>query len=158
MILDSLLMFSTPASPQAITVTAASTNIIDLLNPRDLGIGDDPALKLAIFVTTAFTAAGAATLVVQFQGAPDNGSGAPGAYVTYAESRAYALADLAVGKKLLPIDVPHRDPSLVVTFPRFYQLNYVVATGPMTAGAIVAGIVIDRQDSAQYPAGITISN
>jgi len=158
MILDSLLMFSTPASPQAITVTAPSTNIIDLLNPRDMGIGDDPALKLAIYVTTAFTAAGAATLQIAFEGAPDNGAGAPGAYVVYAESRAYALADLAIGKKLLPIDIPHRDPSLVVTFPRFYRLNYTVATGPMTAGAIVAGIVIDRQDSAQYPAGLTITN
>lgn len=158
MILDGNLMFSTPASPQAITVTAASTNIIDLLNPRDLGIGDDPALKLACLVTTAFTAGGAATLTVQFQGAPDNGSGAPGTYVTYAESRAYAVAELLLGSKLLPIDVPHRDPTLLVTFPRFYRLNYVVATGPMTAGAIVAGIVIDRQDSAQYPAGLVVAN
>jgi hypothetical protein len=158
MILDSLLMFSTPASPQAITTTAASTNIIDLLNPRDMGIGDNPALKVACIVTTAFTAAGAGTLTVSFQGAPDNGSGAPGTYVDYAISRAYALADLVVGAKLLPIDVPHRDPSLLVTFPRFYRLNYTVATGPMTAGAIVAGIVIDRQDSAIYPAGLTITN
>jgi len=157
MILDSLLMFSTPAAPQAITVTAPSTNIIDLLNPRDLGIGDDPALKLAIFVTTALIG-NAGTLTVQFQGAPDNGSGAPGAYVTYAESRAYAIADLTVGTKLFPIDVPHRDPSLVATFPRFYRLNYVVGAGPFTAGAVVAGIVIDRQDSAQYPAGLTITN
>ena len=158
MILDSLLMFSTPASPQAVTVTAASTNIIDLLNPRDMGIGDDPALKLAIYITTAFTAAGAATLQVQFQGAPDNGSGLPGTYVTYAESATYAVADLSVGRKLLPIDVPHRDLTLTTTFPRFYRLNYIVATGPMTAGALVAGIVLDRQDASQYPAGLTITN
>jgi hypothetical protein len=151
-------MFSTPASPQAITVTAPSTNIIDLLNPRDLGIGDDPALKLAIYITTAFVSAGGATLVAQFQGAPDNGSGTPGTYVTYAESRAYAVADLGLGNKLLPIDVPHRDPSLVVTFPRFYRLNYVVAVSTFSAGAVVAGIVLDRQDSAQYPAGLTITN
>ena len=157
MILDSLLMFSTPAAPQAITVTAPSTNIIDLLNPRDLGIGDNPALKLACLVTTALIG-NAGTLTVQFQGAPDNGSGAPGTYVTYAESRAYAIADLIIGAKLLPIDVPHRDPSLTTTFPRFYRLNYVVGAGPFTAGAVVAGLVLDRQDSAQYPAGLTISN
>lgn len=160
MILDSLLMFSTPAAPQALTAQGdvASTNIIDLLNPRDMGIGDNPALKLAIYITTAFTSAGAGTLQVKFQGAPDNGSGAPGTYVTYTESRAYALADLAIGAKLLPIDVPHRDPTLVVTFPRFYRLLYTIAIADFTGGAIVAGIVLDRQDSAQYPAGLTITN
>ena len=95
---------------------------------------------------------------MQFQGAPDNGSGGAGSFVTYAESRAYAVADLGIGSKLLPIDLPHRDPSLVVTFPRFYQVNYVVAVSTFSAGKIVAGIVIDRQDSAQYPAGLTITN
>lgn len=156
MILDSLLKFS---DAQAITTGAtASTNIIDLLNPRDMGIGDDPALKLAIFITTAFTSAGASTLTVAFQGAPDNGSGSPGTYVVYAESRAYALADLAVGRKLLPIDVPHRDPNMTVTFPRFYRLLYTVAVADFTAGALSAYMVIDRQDSAQYPAGLTITN
>lgn len=158
MILDRLLCFSAPSAPQAITVTAPSTDIIDLLNPRDMGIGDNPALKLAIFITTAFAAAGAATLTVAFQGAPDNGSGAPGTYVDYALSRAYPVAELLVGRKLLPIDLPHRDESLIVTFPRFYRLNYTVATGPMTAGAIVAAVVIDRHDASQYPAGLTITN
>lgn len=159
MILDRLLMFSPPSAPQAITTGATpSTDIIDLLNPRDMGIGDNPALKLAIYITTAFTSNGASTLQVAFQGAPDNGSGAPGTYVTYAESRAYALADLAIGAKLLPIDLPHRDPTLIATFPRFYRLLYTVAVADFTAGAIVAGIVLDRQDSAQYPAGLTITN
>lgn len=155
MILDSLLQFS---SAQAITTgDTASTNIIDLLNPRDLGIGDDPALKLAIYITEAFTSAGAGTLTVKFQGAP-NSAGSPGSYVTYAESRAYALAELVLGAKLLPIDVPHRDPTLTVTFPRFYRLLYSVATADFTAGKISAEIVIDRQDSSQYPAGLTITN
>lgn len=157
MILDSQLKFS---DSQALTAQAAvpSTNIIDLLNPRDMGIGDDPALKLAIYITEAFTSAGAGTLVVAFQGAPDNGSGLPGTYVTYAESRAYALADLALGRKLLPIDVPHRDPNLTVTFPRFYRLLYTIGVADFTAGKVSAYIVLDRQDSSQYPAGITITN
>ena len=158
-ILDSMLMFSPPSAPQAITTgAAASTNIIDLLNPRDLGIGDDPALKLMFYVSTAFTSAGAGTLQIAFQGAPDDGTGNPGTYVTYAESRAYALANLSLGAKLFPIDVPHRDPTLTATFPRFYRLLYTVAVADFTAGKVVAGIVIDRQDSAQYPAGLTITN
>lgn len=157
MILDSLLCFS---SAQALnSTTAASTNVIDLLNPRDMGIGDDPALKLAIFVTTAFVLASSTpSLTIQFQGAPDNGSGAPGTYITYAESRAYAAADMPLGAKLFPIDVPHRDPTLTSTFPRFYRLNYLIATSTFSAGALSAYIVIDRQDSSQYPAGLTITN
>jgi len=157
MILDSQLCFSSAQTVNSTTV--ASTNIIDLLNPRDMGIGDDPALKLAIYVTTAFVLASSTpSLTVQFQGAPDNGSGSPGTYVTYAESRAYAAADMPLGAKLLPIDVPHRDPGLVVTFPRFYRLNYLIATSTFSAGALSAYIVIDRQDSSQYPAGLVISN
>ncbi len=158
MILDRLLCFSTPASPQAITVTAPSTDVIDLLNPRDMGIGDSPALKLAMYITTAFTAGGAATLQVAFQGAPDNGSGAPGTYVDYALSPVYPVANLTIGQKVFPIDVPLRNLSLTTTFPRFYRLNYTVATGPMLTGAIFAAIVLDREDNAQYPAGLTITN
>lgn len=158
MILDRLLQFSPPSAPQSITVTAPSTDVIDLLNPRDLGVGDDPALKIAIFITTAFTAGGAATLQIAFQGAPDNGSGVPGTYVDYALSPIYAVADLTIGRKAFPIDVPVRSLTMPVTFPRFYRLNYTVATGPMLTGAVCAGIVIDRQDQFQYPAGLTISN
>src|SRR5674476_520845 len=157
MILDSQLCFS---NAQALnSTTAASTNIIDLLNPRDMGVGDDPALKLAIYVTTAFILASSTpSLTIQFQGSPDNGSGSPGTYVTYAESRAYAAADMTLGAKLFPIDLPHRDPTLTVTFPRFYRLNYLVATSTFSAGALSAYIVIDRQDSSQYPAGLVITN
>lgn len=153
MIIDGLLQLS---AAQAITVTAPSTNIIDLLNGRDLGVGE-PVLKLAIFISTAFTAGGAATLTVQFQGAPDS-SGSPGTYITLAESRAYAVAELLAGAKLLPITVPARDPTQTVTSSRFYRVNYVVATGPMTAGALSAQLVLGRQDNFQYPAGITILN
>jgi hypothetical protein len=37
-----------------------------------MGIGDNPALKLAIFVNTAFTSTAAATLQIQAQGSTDN--------------------------------------------------------------------------------------
>lgn len=156
MILDSQLCFS---NAQALnSTTAASTNIIDLLNPRDMGVGDNPALKLAIYVTTAFVLASSTpSLTIQFQGAPDS-SGSPGSYVTYAESRAYAASDMTIGAKLFPIDLPHRDPTLTATFPRFYRLNYVIATSTFSAGALSAYIVIDRQDSSQYPAGLVITN
>lgn len=142
----------------AITVSRVSTNIIDLVNARDLGVGDQEGAtpKLLILVGTAFAAAGAGTLEIQFQGAPDDGTGAPGTWTTYASSGALSLAQLAAGNKLFPIDVPHRAPGAAL--PRFYRLNYVVATGPMTAGTIHSAIVLTRQDSTQYPPGVVVSN
>ena len=56
MILDGLLSFTTVGTPQAITVTAVSNNILDLAALRDVGIGDNPAMKLAIFISETFTA------------------------------------------------------------------------------------------------------
>jgi hypothetical protein len=69
MYMDGLLLFDTNV---AITSTAVSTNVIDLLNARDMGVGDDPALDVVIQVTSALLSAGASTLTVQFQGSTDN--------------------------------------------------------------------------------------
>ena len=100
MILDFLAQFtgSTPApgnndqaTDSPTTGTQTSSNIIDLhmlgipvlaanQGARDMGIGDDPALKLAIQVTSAFT--GGTSLQVNLQGAPDNGTGIPGTFTT----------------------------------------------------------------------------
>lgn len=159
MILDSNLTFD-PAGT-AITATAASTNIIDLVNQRDLGIGDNPALKVLVVPGAAFTAGGAATLTIQFQGAPDNGSGAPGAYLTYAETAALSIAQLntlasTMNNDLFPLDVPGRPPG--APLPRFYRLNYVVATGPFTAGTLQAYMLIGRDDIVFYPSGFTVAN
>jgi hypothetical protein len=74
MILDAFLQFDNAVSLAISAGTQASTNIIDLhgtgLLPtlaanqgaRDMGIGDDPALKLLVIVTTTFTSVGAGTL------------------------------------------------------------------------------------------------
>lgn len=148
MIIDGLTVFDPTGS--AITVTRDSTNVLDLSNARDLGNMSYPG-KLAVFVTEAFAAAGAGTLVVSFQGSVDNIS-----YTEYARSQAYALADLVVGSRLLAIDWPMRPAGAAL--PRYVKLIYTVATGPMTAGKVFAGIVLDRQDPNLYPAGITISN
>src|SRR5215831_3055598 len=116
MILDGFLSFSqttaTPYgdSPTAVTVDT-STNVIDLhltgipslasgVGARDWGIGDDPAIKVLVQVATAFTGSGGApTLAVALQGAPDNGSGLPGTFVTYYSSAALAPASLGAGAR-----------------------------------------------------------
>ena len=135
------------------TGTQQSTNIVDLVNARDMGIGDNPAIKLLVTVKTAFTAG--TSLQVQFQGAPDAGGGTPGTYVTYAESAAVLEADLVAGRYLLPIDVPRPPPG--APLPRFYRLQYVSA-GTHSTGQIVGALVLDRRDYVVYPAGQTVPN
>lgn len=170
MILDSLLVFDPNPTSVAIAVgTQASTNEIslraagqipvlaNLQGARDMGIGDNPALKINVQVVVAFTSGGAGTMSVAFQGAPDNGSGAPGSYTTYYVSPVYALATLAViGARLMDMDVPR--PPAGVGLPAYYRLLYTVAGATMTAGSVAAELVLDRQDNIQYPAGLVISN
>ena len=71
MILDKLLMFS---EAQAVTASAASTDVIDLApidgTRRDIGVGEP--LEFWANVNTTATAAGAATVNVQLQTSPDN--------------------------------------------------------------------------------------
>lgn len=142
---------------------------------RDIGIGDDPAMKLLVQVVTAFTAGGAATLTIGLQGAPDTGTGGIGSFVTWWSSPAYTVttpALLVVGSRLLDMDMPR--PPQGVPIPRFLRLLYTVATGPFTGGAVVATIVLDRMDQIYnansatgaannavlggYPAGIVVPN
>lgn len=157
MIEDGALQFSGTAGVAGsvdtpTTGTQQSTNVIDLVNPRDMGIGDNPALKLLCEIVTAFT--GGTSLQVQFQGAPNN-AGVPGTWTTYAESAAVLEADLLAGRYLLPMDVPRPPPG--VGLPRFYRLQYVTA-GTHTGGAVHAALVLDRADYVGYPAGITTPN
>lgn len=184
MILDGLLMFTNPSGggsgtgdTPTVAATTTSTSILDLhmagipvlanlQGARDIGIGDDPAMKLLVQVTTAFTSGGAATLQVSFQGATDNGAGAPAAFSTYYSSPVYALATLALGARLMDMDVPR--PPAGVAIPRFLQLQYIVAAATFTAGVIKGFIVLDRMDQLYnstsnaimggYPPGIAVAN
>lgn len=142
MIFDSSLRFS---SLQAVTATAASDNVVDFGSSADMGIGDDP-LAIVCVVTTAFAAAGAATLQVQFQTSADNA-----AWTTLVQSDAVAVAELTAGAELLRSPVP-------AGLRRYVRLNYVVASGPMTAGALSAMLAGDRQANTAYPSGTTVDN
>ena len=105
MILDNLLLFTgtsngatggvtSTANTDSIAQTAATyacSNIIDLGlsglpssanggGARDMGIGDDPMLKLLVRIGTAAVSAGGGTCQLVLSGAPDNGSGAAGSH------------------------------------------------------------------------------
>lgn len=170
MILDGLYQFDpNPTSVAIAAGTQASTNVIslrasgqipvlaNLAGARDMGIGDSPALKISVNVVVAFaSAASAGTMKVAFQGAPDNGSGAPGTFATYYETPVYTTAQLAIGVSLMDMDVPR--PPVGIGMPAYYRLLYTVATATMTAGSVASYLVLDRQDFIAYPAGLTISN
>lgn len=178
MILDKQLQFSDGQSIAQTVGTYASDNIFDLLmtnyqapatlasgqGARDLGIGDYPALKFFVAIGTAVVSAGGGTLQVHFQGAADNGSGAPSTYNTYVSSPIYAVAALTAGARLLDIDWPR--PPAGVVMPRFVRFLYQVATATITAGTVSAYVVLDRQDQivsaagfqSAYPPGLTVNN
>jgi hypothetical protein len=179
MILDALLQFDGGLNLAQVVGTYNSTNTIDLGGPglpvlanlqgaRDIGIGDDPAMKLLVQVITAFTSGGAATLIVNLQGATDNGSGAPGTFSTWYSSPTFALATIAVaGARLMDMDMPR--PPAGIAIPRFLRLTYAIGTATTTAGTVAAYLVIDRFDQyytsttnvsglGGYPAGITVAN
>jgi hypothetical protein len=144
MITDNFLLFSTA---QAVTVTAPSTNVVDMLNARDPGPGD--RLEVYASVTTTFT--GGTSLQVQVQESVDNST-----WVTLVETHAIPLANLTANALVCILKLGHRPPDIAI--PRYLRLNYVVV-GTMTAGAIEAGLVLDAGPQMPvYPAGVTITN
>lgn len=182
MILDAFLAFDTAYTMVAGTTGTVgahlSTNIIDLGitsgipssanggGARDIGIGDDPAMKLLVLITTTVTSGGAGTLAIALQGAVDNGSGAPAAFSTWWTSPAYALASLNAGSRLFDMDMPR--PPDGIAIPRYLQMTYTVGTAALTGGVLQSYIVLDRDDQPYagtdnaimggYPAGITVAN
>lgn len=175
MILDALLAFDTATLITANGTTQNSANILDLhiingglpvlanlQGARDIGIGDDPALKLLVQVTVAATTG--TSMTVSLEGATDNGSGAPNAFSVWWVSPAYTTAQLVAGARLMDMDFPR--PPQGIAVPRFLKLVYTtVSTCNPTLGAY---IVLDRMDQMYqstnnavmggYPAGINIAN
>lgn len=138
MILDKLLMFS---EAQAVTATAASTDVVDL-GPidgtrRDIGVGYP--LEFFTNVNTTATAAGAATVNIQLQTSPDNST-----WTTIYDSGALALSALVAGQRVASVKVPQG-------VLRYLRVNYSVGTGPLTAGAFTAGINLDVDANRAYP-------
>lgn len=131
---------------QAVTASAASTNLIDLgamgtvygaaaALERDLGRG--APINFLIQATEAATAVGAAT--VQFAIEVDDNASFSSAKVV-AQSAAVGKADLIAGwqwnVQYLPKGIDER----------YMRVYYTVTTGPLTAGKFTAGITMGNQD------------
>jgi hypothetical protein len=184
MILDNYLRFSGGAggtgngdgfTDSPTTGTQFSSNVIDLGvlsgipssasggGARDIGIGDDPAMKLLVQVAVTFLSG--TSLQIALQGAVDNGAGAPAAFSNWWLSPAYALATLNLGSRLYDMDMPRPPDGIAV--PRYLRMGYI-NVGTFTAGSLQAFMVLDRDDQMYqgtdnsimggYPAGIVVAN
>jgi hypothetical protein len=112
---------------QAVTATAASTNVLDL---GSAGNFFRPAY-LHLRVTEGFTAAGAGTLTAVLQSDSAATFGSPATLETLVTTA--SLATLVAGYHLIfPLHLQNME--------EFLRLYFTVATGPMTAGKIVAYI------------------
>lgn len=177
MILDALQMFDSPSAPRDLAQVAGtypSTNILDYgieggipaegagTLGRDMGVGT----RLQLFAQISTVFAGGTSLQVTLQGAISDANGDPSTWTSWWSSPAYALANLTpVGQPLFSIDFPR--PPAGVAIPRFVRLLYTIV-GTMTAGQVVAGVVLNRPDQAYlstntgvlggYPSGITVAN
>lgn len=123
--MDALLQF---ASAQAITVSAIS-NVIDTAADVTLkNEGGRGSVFVVARVGTAFTAAGAGTLEVQL--VSDSTANLATAPVIHVSSGAIPKATLVANKTVWMSQLPYGD------YKRYVGINYVVASGPMTAGTI----------------------
>jgi len=146
MILDKLLMFS---EAQAVTQSAASTDIIDL-GPiagdfRDIGIGYP--IELFAQVDVSATADSDATVQIVLETARTEDFANPHVLV---QSDAKSLDVLTAGARITT-----KVPGGVQ---RYLRVNYVVAGGPLTAGKFTAGLVLDVDANTPYTDGLTRSS
>lgn len=134
------------SSAQAITASAASTNIIDLGSPRNIGVGEE--LYVVFEVVTAFTDTGSdSTVTVTLQTDDNAGFSSPAT----AQTIGTFAASTAAGKRLvarLQVDTINE---------RYLQAFYTVLNGNLTTGAITSALVKNIDAFTAYPAGFVVS-
>ena len=140
-----------------LTTASSSSTVINLGNPRDLGIGPGQEMPTVdVVVGTAFTSSSAGlTLNLQFQGSTDSST-----WTTYQETGANSTASWAAGYQY-KFYVPHRLPGSAL--PQYYRLNLVGAnassTATITTGTLIAGIglAIEANPVGLYASGFTVA-
>ena len=136
MILDTQCMFS---DDQAITVTANSTNIIDLGNDGSevQALNQKGELELVVQVSSADLASGTSVKASLYSSDSSTMNGE----AVVIETAAIAEADLVAGYYFKLGKLPRIDA-------QYLRLTYTVV-GTFDAGAITAGLNLDRQTNAQ---------
>jgi hypothetical protein len=130
---------------QAITASAASTNVFDAGEAGVNLAADD--LELFISVETAFnTLTG---LTVAFEGCDTSDFSTDTVY-TYAASPEVLLTNLVAGYEILRIKVPY-------TANRYYRTYYTVTGTDPTEGAVTAGFTLARQNAVPFASGLNLA-
>lgn len=119
---------------QAVTVSAASTNIIDLGNDsaKVQALNSKGDLEILAQVTTDFT--GGTSIAVTLQTDDDVAFGSP---TTVISSAAIAAASLVAGYQFKLGKLPRINEQ--------YARLYYTVVGTMSAGAITSTLLVDRQ-------------
>ena len=132
--LDIQTLFS---NNQAITATAVSTNVVDLGEDRNLGVGEPVALRIR--VTETFTLLTSLAIAVQTANneAFDDG-------LETLVSTSMLAAELVAGATTPFICLPRG-------VKRFVRLNYTVTGTNPNAGEITAGLAANEHDWKVYP-------
>ena len=157
MFVDTSLLLS---SAQAITTSAASTNLYDVTGAgsgnapsmtfgitgndigADIGNADGSSRPTAYFVVTT-NGTGTGTVTFAVEAAPDNGSNAPGTYIRLATSKAWVGTTLDVGN-VITLPIPsYAQVAPGMGLPRFYRFYYD-QTGD-GAVSVTGYILIDPQ-------------
>lgn len=179
MITDALLNLVPPGAPLSLVAAAGvdvpSPFVIDMLGDGvgtavrnfwgnstvpgqadGFGVGGKRP-ELNVTIGTALATGSAATLNVQWQGAPDNGSGSPGTWQTFGESGEITAAQGTAGAVIARL--PFLPPFPLNERPRFLRLNFAIPAGTtFTAGTIASAVVVTTRDDwyvGQQPANYT---
>ena len=126
---------------QAVTVTAPSTDHIDLGSMRDVGNGTP--LEILVLCTETITSGGASTVTVALQ-SDDNGSFSSPANLVLSD--AIPKASLVAGTEILRVPVPYG-------CERYLRLNFTVTGSALTTGKFTSGLVPMRQANTAYASG-----
>lgn len=143
MLIDRQFRFS---SAQAITASAASTDLVDLTAIRDLGPGTP--LWVVVLCTVAMTDTGSnSTLAVTLE----TDTAAAFSSATTAQTIGTFAALSAAGTVFTVPLAPFS------TDERFLRVYYTTANGDLSAGSFTAFITTDPHNVTQYANGYTIS-
>ena len=126
MIFDNTNIFS---DDQAITATAASTNVIDLGSSTRGDIGKGLSIPILVQVTTAFATLTSLTVGIQTDSVENFAS--PKTLIEQTVALASLTAGAKFGFSVLPLG----------TDERYLRIYYTVTGSEATAGKVTAGIV-----------------
>jgi hypothetical protein len=146
MLVDSRNEFASAVALSTVgTGLAAIGDVIDTEVARNIGQGQP--LFLVIFVTTAVTSAGAATVVFQLVSDTANPPAADATETLHVESAAIPVATLVAGFRVI-LPVP---PQAGTPYERYLGVQQNVGVAALTAGAVDAFLTTEPYDHTAYP-------